>query len=745
MSMIALKNVSKFYYNKSTISSGFTKLNLSLDMGEFVVITGESGSGKSTLLNVISGLDSYEEGEMYINGEETSHYTEVDYENYRRKYIGNIFQHFNLVNSYTVYQNVELVLLLNGYKKSEAKSKVLDIIKTVGLTKYKNTKASKLSGGQKQRVAIARALAKDTPIIVADEPTGNLDVQSAKSIMKLLSDISKKKLVVIVTHNYEQVSEYATRKIAMNDGKIIEDKKLKHHEKCEAESVKYRDLTLDNKIRLGFRNAFNIKVKFALLFMVYFFLTLLVFSEYSGIEKQDFANSLEGYNNFFADSTPERIIISKKDKSTFSSDEIDALRNLDNVENVVQNDLLLDQEGVIVDNNYEIYLPVSYKSNSELSKVDEGRLPTTSNEVVIAAYRDSYMITFYKDDILKKDLTLTNNFNGNVIGKVKVVGIVYFEKELDENDFIERSQVYLSDELLKQVVASGYLSLNQVYWSIDDANNVIDNNYVYNSIVASKKVKEGEVYLTSTWNSRCSDYSCVGKSIKLDVSNIYYGDSIDLKVKESVNQNNFTELTGLTDFTNYDDAIFISEKDYARLFDKGDYQASVYLKDLKKDDIVLDKLHEMGYETYYLKETLVNPTAQVMGIIKVMRNVVFIIATVALFFICYFIIKIILKSRNVYYSTIRILGATKKISRQLLNIELFVDINVAYFAFLSLVGLTNWGIINWTYIRDLVTFFQFKDYVIIYVVLTIMSLMISNRYAHRLFKDSAMSTYREEV
>ena len=101
-SLLKLKNVSKFYYNKGMVSSGFSKVNLELNLGEFVVITGESGSGKSTLLNVLSGLDSYEEGEMYINGEETSHYSEEDFEKYRKTYIGNIFQSFNLVNSYTV-------------------------------------------------------------------------------------------------------------------------------------------------------------------------------------------------------------------------------------------------------------------------------------------------------------------------------------------------------------------------------------------------------------------------------------------------------------------------------------------------------------------------------------------------------------------------------------------------------------------------------------------------------------------
>ena len=117
---------------------------------------------------------------MYIDGKETSHYTEKEFEEYRRKYVANIFQNFNLVNSYTVYQNVELVLLLNGYKKKQVKDKILEMIDKVGLTEFKNTKVSKLSGGQKQRVAIARAMVKDTPIIVADEPTRKLRYRIGK-------------------------------------------------------------------------------------------------------------------------------------------------------------------------------------------------------------------------------------------------------------------------------------------------------------------------------------------------------------------------------------------------------------------------------------------------------------------------------------------------------------------------------------------------------------------------------------
>ena len=243
--MIKLKNVSKYYYGKNVVTTGFSKINLELNVNEFVAITGESGSGKSTLLNVISGMDSYEDGEMYIDGKETSHYTEQDYENYRRKYIGIIFQNFNLINSYTVYQNIELVLMLNGDKKK--KEKILKLIDQVGLSKFKNTKVSKLSGGQKQRVAIARALAKDTPIIIADEPTGNLDSKSAGEVMKLL------KLVVVVTHNYEQLEEYATRRIKMHDGKIFEDVTLKiPEEETEKKQYKFGKISFFDKIEYKF-------------------------------------------------------------------------------------------------------------------------------------------------------------------------------------------------------------------------------------------------------------------------------------------------------------------------------------------------------------------------------------------------------------------------------------------------------------------------------------------------------------
>ena len=221
--MIKLKNVSKYYYSKGLIASGFSKINIEFDLGEYVAITGESGSGKSTLLNVISGLDSYEEGEMYIDGEETSHYLEKDWEIYRRKNIGNIYQNFNLINSYTVYQNVELALSLNGMKKKERKKIVLDLLKKVDMQKYKNTKVSKLSGGQKQRVAIARALACNPEIILADEPTGALDSKTSVEIMNELEKLNNNgQTIIIITHDIN-VAKRARRMVKIADGKLYEE------------------------------------------------------------------------------------------------------------------------------------------------------------------------------------------------------------------------------------------------------------------------------------------------------------------------------------------------------------------------------------------------------------------------------------------------------------------------------------------------------------------------------------------
>ena len=221
--MIELKNVSKFYSDNNNVTVGLRNVSIKLNKGEFVAITGDSGSGKSTLLNVISSIDTYDEGEILYYGNETFYFNQNDSDIFRKNNVSFIFQKYNIVDSYTVLQNVMLPLLIKGKTEDEAKTKALEIIKRVGLEHRVNNKGTKLSGGEKQRCVIARALATDAPILACDEPTGNLDKKTSEEIIKLIKEVSNDKLVLIVTHDYESIKDICTRKIKLSDGEIVED------------------------------------------------------------------------------------------------------------------------------------------------------------------------------------------------------------------------------------------------------------------------------------------------------------------------------------------------------------------------------------------------------------------------------------------------------------------------------------------------------------------------------------------
>lgn len=740
MSLIKLKKVSKFYYNNNNISSGFNKINLDLDIGEFVVLTGESGSGKSTLLNVISGLDSYEDGEMYINGKETSHYSEVDYEQYRRKYVGNIFQNFNLVNSYTVYQNIELVLLLNGHKKRKVKNKVNEVINTVGLTKYRNTKVSKLSGGQKQRVAIARALVKETPIIVADEPTGALDVKTAKSIMQLLSEVSKNRLVVIVTHNYEQVENYATRKITMSDGKIIEDKKIKNSSKIESNPIEYKNITLGNKLRLGLRNTFNIKSKLILLLLVYFFLTALVFASYSSIRKMDYDNSNIGQNMYFSNSNVDRIILNKSDRTEFNDEDYNKLNNLDNIRKIVKDDLFLD---IGVNLSGEFYGATgSLNSISSIKTVNDGRMPTNDNEIIIVGNKNDYMLSEEKELIYNDTFTIYDDNGNKIKDNIKVVGIKYSNK-IEEYEY----EFYTLDSIVDIARRLNNIKYSNTELTINGKIYTENSSNLSYRIIPKDDISSGEAIISEDFNTYCPKEKCISNNFHLKVKNSYYEREIDFTPKVIFNQNNFNKYTGLSkdDYYEYSYAIFISNEDYNNLFATNPYQVSIFVKDVKKLNSTAKKLEELGFNTYVMKNMIYSPMKTFMGIIKIIRVITFVISIIVLFFISYFIIRMILKSRNIYYSIIRILGSTRRVSKHLLMLELFNDINIAYFLFVSIIILCKNKIINNNFINSLIIYFKLSDYLIVYLVLVIMSILISSRYARKLFKASALETYREEA
>ena len=199
--MLKLENIKKDYITGDTAVHALKGVSVEFRKSEFVSILGQSGCGKTTLLNIIGGLDRYTSGELYISGRATSDFRDRDWDNYRNHSVGFIFQSYNLIPHQSVLSNVELALTLTGVPRAERRRRAAEALEKVGLADQLNKKPNEMSGGQMQRVAIARALVNDPEILLADEPTGALDSETSVQIMELLKEISKDRLVIMVTHN----------------------------------------------------------------------------------------------------------------------------------------------------------------------------------------------------------------------------------------------------------------------------------------------------------------------------------------------------------------------------------------------------------------------------------------------------------------------------------------------------------------------------------------------------------------
>jgi len=221
--LLELRRIVKDYRTGDTNVRALAGISLRFRRNEFVSILGPSGCGKTTLLNIIGGLDQYTSGDLVIGGVSTKEYTDADWDTYRNHSIGFVFQSYNLIPHQTVLANVELALTLSGISPGERKSRAIRALRDVGLAAHINKKPSQLSGGQMQRVAIARALVNNPDIILADEPTGALDTATSVQIMEILKKISRKKLIIMVTHNPELAKEYSSRIISMVDGRVTND------------------------------------------------------------------------------------------------------------------------------------------------------------------------------------------------------------------------------------------------------------------------------------------------------------------------------------------------------------------------------------------------------------------------------------------------------------------------------------------------------------------------------------------
>ena len=260
--MLQLKDIVKKYNTGGTEVEVLKKVNISFRESEFVSILGASGSGKTTLLNIIGGLDKYSSGDMLLMGRSTKEFTDRDWDSYRNGTIGFVFQSYNLIVHLSVIENVKLALSISGESNKENDIKAKKVLEDVGLGEHLHKKPNQLSGGQMQRVAIARALVTNPKVILADEPTGALDSKTSVQIMELIKEISKEKLVIMVTHNPELARKYSDRIVSVKDGEIIEDTKpYIEQEGNNGYELKKTAMAFSSAIKSSFKNLLTKKFR----------------------------------------------------------------------------------------------------------------------------------------------------------------------------------------------------------------------------------------------------------------------------------------------------------------------------------------------------------------------------------------------------------------------------------------------------------------------------------------------------
>ena len=407
------------------------------------------------------------------------------------------------------------------------KKKILDIIDKVGLTKFKNTKVSKLSGGQKQRVAIARAIVKDTPIIVADEPTGNLDSQSASEIIEILKKVAKDKLVIIVTHNIEQIEQYATRIIKMNDGRIIENTEVKKivDNKTPQEST-YNNINLFNKYRIGIRNTFNILSKFLLLFSVFLFVSIAILAEYASFQMSEEEQVDNGYSMAFSDLSENRILINKSDKTSFTDEDYKQIKEMSNIDYIVEDDIFIDNEVLFSNDNLSIYGSLFDISNLN-GNIDLGRMPQNDDEIVLSIRKDSYYIDKKSDEILNKTFSIfkaqgINSYLDDDVKNLTIVGIQYNDKK--DNNY--NGKFYISKKILNKLRTQ----INKNYSTIKV---LLNNKYQQYLVEKNDHIEKGKALVDDELKYQFKNYKILNETVKICINNIYYSEEINLSIKNT--------------------------------------------------------------------------------------------------------------------------------------------------------------------------------------------------------------------
>lgn len=768
--MLKLENISKYYYSGNNIVLALRRINLEFNVGEFIAITGESGSGKSTLLNVLSNLDSYEEGKLFLNNEDISNYTINELEKYRKDYIGFVFQDYNIIDSYTVYQNVAMALTLQGYSKKEKHEKVLELIDRVGLTKQKRQKAIKLSGGEKQRTVIARTLAKDCPILVCDEPTGNLDKESSRKILELLHNIGKDKLVIVVTHDFDSIKDFASRKIRLYDGEVVEDTTIKETKEKSVSIVKHKEyntkfldilkISLDNILAVPKKSIFMIIVLLSIIFVIFF----------------TYGNGIIERNKPYSETTPyfvnadeSRIIVTKNDNSQFTQDEIDEISSVKDVRAVIDNDVVFDtvllngmENPKTQSKEFYEYKVLSVLALDELDLL-EGELPSRAFEVVIG---DNGMYEI-GDYIILSNAHLLNLYDELDTEQFvyKVVGIVEQDLSID----YPLHTLYFTTEALNEIAYTSVFENSEITLEIsgtvifDTPNDVWitpeDDPLVRvktelfalaNSIMIDKTLEDNQIL---TFDMMFFDM-CRTMGYKIEMPDDMdaglcdgtdFIESHELRVSAITmfnNQDSYQDiefLSTLSPENPADQVIYMNEYTYDKFFGESRYQITAVVSEVFEGKQVVEELNNLGYKVFYPSQVIDDDTA-VNIIINAIKLVLIIgISITGIFIVGYFVIRNVILSKSKDYLIFRSLGASKKtISIMLLFELLFMTIIPAIISVSTLIILENYK----TPVPHLLKYFKIFDYTFIIIVLLLAIGLMTRNFTNKIYKVSVISSLK---
>lgn len=760
--MLKLENITKIYEVKNFKQIALNDVTLAFRKNEFVSILGPSGSGKSTLLNIIGGLDKYTSGNLIIDGVSTRKYKERDWNNYRSKKVGFIFQNYNLINHQTVLSNVLLSLNIAGKPKKESIKLAKKVLKDVGLENYIKKKPKQLSGGQMQRVAIARALVTNPDIILCDEPTGALDSQTSIQIMEILKNISKDKLVIMVTHNVSLANKYSDRVIALKDGIVTYDTNPYEEEGYSLKKIKNKRKSMNKftSLSLSLQNLLTKKSR-----------TLLT----------SFAGSIGiiGIALILSLSKGAQKYIDKIEKETFSSYPITIEKSYIDYQNLFENEKAscnndnicsIDDlsNNVINDNKINSISKFSNKLKQNYENINKYTLDINYNyDIDLNIYKSGKKIentSLYFKEFFDNDSSLLNNYT-LVYGKLpekyneliivtdengklplSLMNNLFVNEDVTSNENISISYEEITSLNFKLIPESFYYIYENDTWQFikddqDKLNNIL-NKGINLSITGILKLNKNAIINESgfigysknllTYLNEATDSSDIKKAI---VENKEINPLTNNLYDENMTYNDL--INNITDFASENPIkINIYPKDY-KSKEKIERIIKKYNKENSNDKV---------YYIDYLK-TFVNSMKSLIKMITYVLTAFIGVSLVVSSIMISIITYISVLERTKEIGILRALGASKKDVKNIFKAETiiigtisgFIGIGGAYLlnkvidkVIYNLMGISNITYLSWNYMAYLI---------LISIVLCLISGLVPAKIASK--KDPVISLRSE--